>query len=170
MLHHKSRSAWRRAPATQTMGPARSRSDASNRISYPQPKLVRTDDPQSTHSQAYPITLRNSQRSKLTVKSEVGGAARGLREVSRVELCMRITAPEQIARLRRPHPPSKQLRSRRVRLTRTGALILLALSLLALLLSMFWSVGTPTPTTSPYVPAAIRTVAIPNLTWRTPQV
>jgi hypothetical protein len=73
---------------------------------------------------------------------------------------MRITAPEQIARLRRPHLPSKQRRSQRVRLARTGALILLALSFLALLLSLFGSVGkNSTPTTGPYTPATIRSVA-----------
>jgi hypothetical protein len=74
---------------------------------------------------------------------------------------MRIMTSEQIARLQRQPPPSQQCRRRRMRLTRYRTLIFLALGLIALVLSLFASGATQTPTTTrPDAPVkTIRTVA-----------
>jgi len=74
---------------------------------------------------------------------------------------MRITTPEQIARLQRSQDAPKRRRSRRPRLIRDPVLVLLTLGVLALILAILGSVGDRRTPISPEAPAkTIRTVAI----------
>ena len=76
---------------------------------------------------------------------------------------MRITTPEQIARLRQPAFAPKQRRFRPRRLTRYPAFVLLTLGVLALILAVLGSVGDwmQPPATRLEAPAeTIKTVAI----------
>jgi hypothetical protein len=66
---------------------------------------------------------------------------------------MRITTPEQIARLQQSPDAPKRRRSRRPRLTRDPVLVLLTLGVLALILAMLGAVDDRRAPISPQAPA-----------------
>jgi hypothetical protein len=66
---------------------------------------------------------------------------------------MRITTPEQIARLQQLPDAPKRRRFRRPRLTRDPVFVLLTLGVLALILAVLGSVGDRRPSIGPEAPA-----------------